>query len=54
MAIETWLTAKAIKAIYDTLEKNPIRIKGVAGEERELVIWVSQGKGSPKKSLKKN
>ena len=42
MALEDYLTAKGIKALFNALEKSPVRIKGVWGEEREIVIWVSQ------------
>jgi len=51
MAIENWLTQKAIKAVYDALEKSPVRIKNLLGEERELVIWVSQPSGNGSKKL---
>ena len=53
MALENWLTVKAIKAIFDKLEKGPIRISGLDPEERELVIWVSQSKTSSGNSSKK-
>ena len=53
MALENWLTEKAIKALYDFLEKNPITISGLDTQNnRELVIWVSQA-GRSKKSSKK-
>lgn len=42
MALEDYLTAKGIKALFNALEKSPVRIRGVWGEEREIVIWVSQ------------
>ena len=51
MALENWLTAKAIKAVFDKLEKGPIRISGLDPEGRELVIWVSNS--SSKTSSKK-
>lgn len=46
MAIEDWLTEKAIKAIFNKLEKGAIRIGGLDPDGRELVIWVSQPKSS--------
>jgi len=43
MGIEKWLTERAIKALFDKLEKNPIRISGIDPDfERDLVIWVSR------------
>ena len=48
MAIEDWLTATAIKAIFNKLEKGAIRIGGLDPEGRELVIWVSQPKSFSK------
>lgn len=53
MAIEDWLTKKAITAIFNKLEKGAIRIGGLDPDGRELVIWVSQPKSSSKDSLKK-
>ena len=53
MAIEDWLTEKAIKAVFNKLEKGPVRIAGLDPEGRELVIWVSQSKTSSKPSSKK-
>jgi len=43
MSISNWLTDKAIKAIFDKLEKGAIRIGGI-DPERDLIIWVSQKK----------
>lgn len=53
MGIENWLTEKAIKAIYDKLEKGAIRISGLDPEGRDLVLWVSQPKSSSRDSSKK-
>lgn len=53
MGIEDWLTEKAIKAIFNKLEKGAIRIGGLDPEGRELVIWVSQPKSSLKISSEK-
>lgn len=54
MSLEAWLTEKAIKAIFDKLEKGPIRISGLeVSGERDLVIWVSQSKTSSKRSSAK-
>jgi hypothetical protein len=45
MAINNWLTKEALDAIFDKLEKQPIRIIGLDEKEnRELVIWASQPK----------
>jgi len=54
MAIEDWLTEKAIKALFNKLEKGPIRIGGLDPEGRELVIWVSQPRISSKPSSEKD
>jgi len=48
MAIEDWITAKTITAIFNKLEKGAIRIGGLDPDGRELVIWVSQPKSSSK------
>ena len=53
MAIEDWITAKTIKAIFNKLEKGAIRIGGLDPDGRELVLWVSQPKSSGKVSSEK-
>ena len=52
MGLENWLTDKAIKSVFDKLEKGVIRISGL-DSERELVIWVSQSRKSSEKPSKK-
>jgi len=52
MALENWITAKAIKAVFDKLEKGAVRIGGLDPEGRDLVIWVSQPKSFSKKGSK--
>lgn len=52
MSIEQWLTNKAIKAIFDKLEKGPVRIGGL-DPGRDLVIWVSQSVKSSATSSEK-
>lgn len=50
--MRNWLTDQAIQALFDRLQKNPIRIGGInAG--RDLIIWVVPSKESSKKSSKK-
>jgi hypothetical protein len=51
--VRNWLTDQAIKAVFDRLEKNPIRIGGVDKEGRDLILWVVPSKTSSKKSSKK-
>ena len=46
MGLNDFLTDQAIEAIFNRLEKGPIRIGGI-DEKRDLVIWVA-----PKKELK--
>lgn len=53
MSLEEWLTEKAIKAVFDKLEKNVVRISGLDREGRDLVIWVSPSKALSKPSSKK-
>ena len=53
MAIKKWLTDAAILAVFDKLEKGPVRISGVDPKGRDLVIWVSQARKLSKPSLKK-
>ena len=40
MSLEQWLTDRAIKAVFDKLEKRPIRISGLDQEDRDLMVWV--------------
>lgn len=47
MPLETWLTAKAIKGLFDLLEKGPVRVSGLDTQDRDLVIWAT-----PKKEKK--
>jgi hypothetical protein len=47
MGINNWLTDAAINAIFDKLEKGPIRISGI-DPERDLVIWVAPTKKEKK------
>jgi hypothetical protein len=54
VAFENWLTEKAIKALFDKLEKGPVRIGGLDEQNRELVIWVSQSKTYSGNSSKKD
>ena len=53
MSIENWLTDKAIKALFDKLEKGAVTVSGLDPEGRELVLWASQPGRSSKDSSKK-
>jgi len=43
MALNDFLTAQAIKALFNVLEKGPIRISGIE-PERDLIIWAAPKK----------
>ena len=46
MGLNEWLADATIDAIFDKLQKQPIHIKGLDRQERELVIWVVPKKNS--------
>jgi hypothetical protein len=48
--LNKWITGEVIKAFFDRLEKQPIRVEGL-DKTRVLVIWAENGDKTPQKTL---
>lgn len=51
MGLNKWITDEVIKALFDRLEKQPIRVEGL-DKDRILVIWAENGGVKPQKNVK--
>ena len=51
MSLNKWITDEVIKALFDRLEKQPIRVEGL-DKTRDLVIWAENGDKLPPKTPK--